>query len=388
MEKVIQIGAGNIGRGFIGYLLSLSNYHVIFADINNDIIDAINTEKKYLVEIVGNEERQDYVENISAISSLDEELIKEINEVSLITTAVGPKVLISIAPTIAKGIKYRYENKNTKFLNIIPCENIFGSADYLKSEVEKYLKPEEIEFMNSYIGFVNSVVDRIVPPPRDNMENLIHVMVEDYSEWIIDKTRFKGNIPKINGMETSSNLDAYAERKLFTLNTGHAITAYLGYLSNYNTIGESILDLEIENIVLNAMAESGEVLIKRYGFNKKEHEKYIKKIINRFKNPYLVDEINRVGRQPLRKLGNNDRLIKPLKGTIEYKLENKYLIKGIAAAFSYDYPLDEEAVKMQNILRKEGLEKGISSITGLDINLNEIKLIKREYENLQGVRAS
>lgn len=58
MEKAIQFGAGNIGRGFIGYLLSSSNYEVIFADIDKSIIDEINSEKKYLVEIVGNEEKK------------------------------------------------------------------------------------------------------------------------------------------------------------------------------------------------------------------------------------------------------------------------------------------------------------------------------------------
>ncbi len=137
------------------------------------------------------------------------------------------------------------------------------------------------------------------------------------------------------------------------------------------------------------MLESGEVLIKRYGFNRGgKHRKYIDKILNRFKNPYLVDEITRVGRQPLRKLSSNDRLIKPLKGTIEYKLENEYLIKGIAAALSYDFPLDQEAVKMQNILKEKGLENGISHITGLDINSKEIELIKKEYLQKQRLRIS
>ncbi len=74
--------------------------------------------------------KKEYVENISAISSMDENLIRKINDVSVITTAVGGNVLVSIAPIIAKGIKYRYENKNTEFLNIIPCENLFGSADF------------------------------------------------------------------------------------------------------------------------------------------------------------------------------------------------------------------------------------------------------------------
>ena len=128
----------------------------------------------------------------------------------------------------------------------------------------------------------------------------------------------KGEIPKIEGMQLTDNLMAFVERKLFTLNTGHAITAYLGVLKGYETVKESIEDEEIATIVKEAMKESGEVLINRYGFEREKHYLYIDKIINRFKNPYLKDEVSRVGREPLRKLGFNDRLIKPLRGTIEY----------------------------------------------------------------------
>ncbi len=379
MKKAIQFGAGNIGRGFIGYLLSASGYHVIFADINQQIVDAINTDKRYLVEMVGETVQKEYVEDISAINSSDKKLIDEISEVGLITTAVGPNILGKIAPTIALGIQKRYENNNNEYLNIIPCENMVGSGDHLKVEVQKHLNEEEIEFMNSHIGFVNSVVDRIVPPMEDNVENIIHVRVEEFSEWIVDKTKFKGDIPSIKNMECTDNLIAYTERKLFTLNTGHAITAYIGYLDGYDTIRQSILDSHIEKIVLGAMDESGEVLINRYGFDREKHSQYIKRILSRFKNPYLKDEVVRVGRQPLRKLGGSDRLIKPLRGTIEYNLGNENLIKGIAAALSYDYHNDEEAVRMQDILKQNTIERGIAMITGLDINSKEIASIKDEY---------
>ena len=54
------------------------------------------------------------------------------------------------------------------------------------------------------------------------------------------KLYLKGEVPKIEGMTLTKNLMAFIERKLFTLNTGHAITAYLGVLKGYKTIKESI----------------------------------------------------------------------------------------------------------------------------------------------------
>ena len=49
MKKAIQFGAGNIGRGFIGGLLSNAGYHVVFADVNEAILNGINNEKQYKI---------------------------------------------------------------------------------------------------------------------------------------------------------------------------------------------------------------------------------------------------------------------------------------------------------------------------------------------------
>ncbi|WP_459782870.1 mannitol dehydrogenase family protein, partial [Photobacterium sp. R1] len=81
----------------------------------------------------------------------------------------------------------------------------------------------------------------------------------------------------------------------------------------------------------------------------------IEKILTRFANPFLRDEIDRVGRQPLRKLGSNDRLIKPLLGTLEYGTDNRMLIKGIAAALTYVNDTDPQAVELQQTLHDKGV---------------------------------
>ena len=49
MKKAIHFGAGNIGRGFIGALLNEASYEVTFADLNQTVIDQLNTQKQYKV---------------------------------------------------------------------------------------------------------------------------------------------------------------------------------------------------------------------------------------------------------------------------------------------------------------------------------------------------
>jgi mannitol-1-phosphate 5-dehydrogenase len=58
MKKVIQFGAGNIGRGFIGLVLEQAGYHVVFADVNQEVIDKINSNKSYTVHVMDGTEQK------------------------------------------------------------------------------------------------------------------------------------------------------------------------------------------------------------------------------------------------------------------------------------------------------------------------------------------
>ncbi|MCL2566791.1 MAG: mannitol-1-phosphate 5-dehydrogenase [Alphaproteobacteria bacterium] len=368
MEKAIQFGAGNIGRGLVAPVIH-NNYEITFVDTNKDIIAAINQLKSYTVKVLGETVSAIDISNVSGMEASDTQLAAAIANANLITTAVGPNILQYIATNIAEGIKFKAQHNLSGFLNVIACENMLGATEHLKSKIIPLLNEAEIAFMDKYVGFNNCVVDRIVPP-SPNKQNILEVSVEDFYEWIVDKNNFKGEIPNIAGIKFTDSLDKYVERKIFTLNTGHAITAYLGFHAGKSTILEAIEDTDIAGYVRGAMSESAEVLYCRYNIDKEEHAAYIEKITKRFKNPYIVDEILRVARDPKRKLSYNDRLIKPLRGTIEYGLPNNYLIKGIAAAFyfSMNCPEDKEAIEIKNIIDSKGFEAGIKETTQLQDN--------------------
>jgi mannitol-1-phosphate 5-dehydrogenase len=375
--KSIHFGAGNIGRGFIGKLLADAGIKVTFADVDEKVINLLNTLNTYNVKVVGAECKTEVVSGVNAINSTSEELVALISETDLITTAVGPNVLVIIANKIAQGLALRFDAKNEQFLNIIACENMIRGTTFLKAEVYKHLDEKYHEQAERLIGFVDSAVDRIVPPSES--DDPLEVTVESFSEWIVDEQQFRGEIPVIEGMQKTDNLMAFIERKLFTLNTGHIMTAYLGALAGHETVKDAIDDDAICSQVKQAMQESGEVLINRYGFERDAHNAYIDKIIGRFANPYLHDEIDRVGRQPIRKLGENDRLVKPLLGTIEYATANDMLLKGIAAAFKYKNSDDPQAIELQSSLEEIGFIATLSKYTGLPADSKEAIQIEQLY---------
>ncbi|ATF90614.1 mannitol-1-phosphate 5-dehydrogenase [Cedecea neteri] len=377
--KALHFGAGNIGRGFIGKLLADAGLQLTFADVNQVVLDALNARHSYQVHVVGEQQQIDTVSNVNAVSSIGDDVVALIAQVDLVTTAVGPVVLERIAPTLAKGLELRRANGNDTPLNIIACENMVRGTSQLKEHVKKALSAEAWAWVEQHVGFVDSAVDRIVPPSESATNDPLEVTVETFSEWIVDKTQFKGELPNIPGMELTDNLMAFVERKLFTLNTGHAITAYLGQLAGHQTIRDAILDEKVRAVVKGAMEESGAVLIKRYGFEVDKHAAYIKKILGRFENPYLKDDVERVGRQPLRKLSAGDRLVKPLLGTIEYGLPHVNLIKGIAAAMHYHSEQDPQAQELKQLLADKGLQAALAEVSGLDANSEAVTEAVKAY---------
>ena len=52
MLKAIMYGGGNIGRGFIGMLMSQSGYDVTFVDVVDTVVETLNRDHCYPVRIV------------------------------------------------------------------------------------------------------------------------------------------------------------------------------------------------------------------------------------------------------------------------------------------------------------------------------------------------
>ena len=363
MKQAIQIGAGNIGRGFIGALLSQAGWHVTFADVVEPIIEALNRGHGYTVHILDSDPGEIAIDHVDGVISTSPEFAQRVAQCDLITTAVGPNVLPIIAKSIAAGIQARKAAGNTAPMNVVCCENGLRTTTRLKNEVLKHLSEEETAFLEASVGFADCAVDRICPKP--NFENILDAAVERYCEWDVESAAWKGEKPDIPGLTFADNLMAYLERKLFTLNSGHAICAYLGYLKGYQTIKESVADPAIGAIVHAAISESGEGLIREFGFDPDVHHAYVEKIFARYQNPYLEDEVLRVGREPIRKLEAGDRLIKPLVATASYGLPVDHLVFGAAAALRFDCPDDPQSAELQKKLRAEGPAAALTAYSGL-----------------------
>ena len=374
MKKAVHFGAGNIGRGFIGLLLSKAGCHVTFVDVAAPLVEDINALGKYNVEIFG-EDKKIEVDNVSAINSNEnlDALLDAIVDADIVTTAIGPNILKFIAPNIAKGLTKRIATNKTP-LNIIACENMVGGSTVLKNFVYENLADDVKAEVAKLIGFPDAAVDRIVPAQK-NAEKLL-VKVEAYAEWDVDSKGVVGELPEIKGMTLVDDLNAYIERKLFTVNTGHASIAYLAYQRGIQDISTAMKDEEVLNAARGVWAETSALLIDKYGFDADKHKAYVETAEKRFANPYLSDEVTRVARGPKRKLSPKDRLISPAVQLIERGKNPVNLAKVAAAAFKFDFEGDAEAVEIQNYIKENGIDAAITFYTGLAADSKLFKMIR------------
>ena len=130
------------------------------------------------------------------------------------------------------------------------------------------------------------------------------------------------------------------------------------------------------------MQQSGAGLVKKFSMDAEKHQAYIDRIFARFHNPYLQDEVARVGREPIRKLAASDRLIDPLLTAYNFRLPVDQLIFGAAAALRYDNAEDPQSVELQKMIAADGVAGTIVKVAGLEAGSPVVGEIVQAYDRV------
>ncbi len=383
MKQAIIFGAGNIGRGFIGQLFSESGYKVTLVDVDQTLLDAFNRRGSYTIRLVTNESSQDVsVGPVVGLSAADIVAVAQaVAEAEIGATAVGAGVLKHIAPALAAGIARRAEQGLTAPLNLIICENLKDAARLFKEMVKTHLSPAHQLYLDERIGFVDTVIARMVPPllPELRAQDPSLIIVEPYKELPVDAAAFVGLPPAIVGMSPVAPFSFYTERKLYVHNAGHAVLGYLGYQKGYEYGYEALSDAQINAATRGAMTESQQALEKKYGLTIGTMTPFVEDLLERFTNRALGDTVFRLGRDPVRKLAPKDRLVGAALNALAQGVEPVNLVKGLVAALRFTPPDDPVAGELQAQLQREGLTAVLQTVCGLPPDSLLAGRIKRAY---------
>jgi len=243
--------------------------------------------------------------------------------------------------------------------------------------------------LDQRVGFVMAVIGRMVAPipPQVRQQDPVLMIAEPYKELPVSREGFVGPIPQIVGLRAEPHFEAWVARKLYLHNAGHAMLGYLGHLKGLTYGYEALYDPDVRLPFDRALDEALRALVMEFGFEESDLRAHAADILRRLDNRALADTIFRLARDPLRKLGPEDRLVGAARLALKHGILPRGLAWGIAAGLAYDDSQDPYAIELQQLLATEGIVTVLQSLCGLDPNTQPsqqlIELVHARYAALK-----
>lgn len=380
----VILGAGKIARGFVGHLLYLSEIPFVFVERADPLVKLINERGSYTVNILGNPDKNCEVKGARAISLADTERAADaIADADAVFTAVGGKNLESLIPVLVKGIEKKAKKGDS--LNIVTCENWKLPASILKDGIEASVSEDTKEYLTEHVGITEAVIMRsaIEPDAEQLKTDPLIVNVQDFWEFPVDASRIAGELPAIRGLKLIPEFTGFLERKFYTYNAANGTTSYIGALLGYEKIADAAHDERIIKILDGVYEETAKALSKKHHFSLEEQLAFTLMSKNKLQDYTIVDFIERNARDPLRKLGKDDRLVGSARLVLEYGIEPQNLCIAIAAAIYYENEQDEFARELTRMRKEEGIDAILKKVCALEAEGHLGMLIKSKIELLK-----
>jgi mannitol-1-phosphate 5-dehydrogenase len=394
--KLVQFGAGNIGRAFVGQLFARAGWEVVFIEVDPLLVEALNRAHRYVVEIRDEPPGRIIVENVRAVDGRDRAAVaEEVATADVAATAVGPHALDSVYPLLAAGLARRRELRGGP-LDVLICENLRAAADAFREGLGRHL-PEDFD-IECDVGLIETSIGKMVPLISDaeRHRDPLTVYAEAFNTLIVDRRGFKRPVPQVPGLDPKDNIAAYVDRKSFIHNLGHAAAAYLGFVAQPQAayLWQALEDHRVEAIARGAMWESGRALIAEYPteFDRANQDEHIEDLLRRFRNRRLGDTIYRVGRDLFRKLAPGDRVLGALRLQMKRGIEPIATTAALAAALLFRAGDDcgvmlADDARFAAALNQVGPRAVLADVSGLDPRVGAdaamIERTARLYERLR-----
>jgi mannitol-1-phosphate 5-dehydrogenase len=228
---------------------------------------------------------------------------------------------------------------------IYAAENHNHAAELLEQAVRRHQPAlaAPVQFLNTVIGKMSGIVSDpgeiaaqgLAPITKELPRALL---VEAFNRILITHITLPGFQRGLAVFEEKPDLMPFEEAKLYGHNATHALLGYLAYQKGLRFMSEIAADPELMTLGREAfLHESGGALIHKYGgtdplFTQAGFQAYVDDLLARMVNPYLRDAVERVIRDPRRKLGWHDRLIGTMRLALEAGITPTRFAQGASAA--------------------------------------------------------
>jgi mannitol-1-phosphate 5-dehydrogenase len=262
-----------------------------------------------------------------------------------------------------------------KFQIIYTAENNNYAAEILWDKIiasTSQKKLQHFQPLNTVIGKMGGVIQDKETISDLGLDLLVTggtsaILVEKFNSIIVSKVRFKNFKRGIDVFQEKDSILPFEEAKLFGHNAVHSMLGYLSYLKGYPYMsdirGDTFLYHQGEKAFRD---ECGAFLRKKYKslndplFTVEGIELYSSDLLKRMTNPYLKDEVKRICRDPLRKIGYNDRFLGTIREAFKQNIIAQTIAQAVIGALSYiiikkinigiDYPANLSDLSTSDII--------------------------------------
>ena len=379
MPEVLICGAGKIGRGFLGQLLHRGGYGLHFLDGAPAVVELLNREKRYRVDIAGRPDATEYIPVLSA-HTLDDArgALKVLSRVDLMCCAVGAPNLAPLAKTLAPLLRQR---GLARTLDWLICENADGPAKTILAALLEGADPAFTEFCNTRLGLVETQVLRTGMPADAEIARSEPLALKMHDWWTLpcDADAFRGPIPKVEGLQPKHNFGNELTRKIYTFNGLNGPISYLGYANGYRVLHESANAPELQSLLAQIREESAHGLVAEFGFEREEHLRFQQLAWHKYRDPALADAIERNARDNARKLGPRERLLGPAQLSLKHGRPPVGYAAAIAAAIAYDGSDDAGTRQVRELAASSGVDAVLAKFCGLSADSELARLVSAAY---------
>lgn len=379
MKNVLIVGAGRLGKGFVGETFFNADWNITFLDKDPKVVEELNKEGKYEVKVHTTDNV--FINEISGYEAyITDEKYSVLNNFlnsKLIMLPLYPSDFEEAANYLSKCFDEQYRTNPDSKKVLICLTNKNHIIPEITSYFKKYLLNDEIrQWFDKNVVIRDSIVRRSTDAESNYSTKLITTAV---ASLIIQGPAYV-DFDDVKWLEVRDNVEILKDIKVFTINGAHAATAYYGYLKGYKDIPSAQEDKDVAKLVKDVHDVTVQAVLYEFPVTRDDIREleYLPKAKNE-----MPDSIYRVAYDPIRKVGPRDRFMGVIDICEKYEIDYTPIAKALATAFLYNEYDDPSAQKIQKDINKIGLRETISNYVGRKFDDDVVIKIEEEYKNLQ-----
>ena len=373
-RSYVGFGFGAIQTGlFLPVAHKSGNFdRLVIAEIDPVLVEGVRENQGSYSCNIAHSDRVEFItlDGVQMLNPTDaddrESLVQAIAEADELGTALPSFHLYDekpapVARLLAEGLTRKTKRAALPPAVVYAAENDARAATRLEALCWDHAPAgfgEKVVFSETVIPKMCTVVE---DPVRIESESLVPlfpgapraILVEAFDQIMVEAQLPPGFERGMSSFVEKHQLDPFAQAKFL----GHnAVHAWLGYVAEseglalMSEVGKrddlmrrtlNVFEKEVGSGLIHAHARTGDSLFTNDGM-----QAYARDALQRMVNPFLNDPIERVTRDPMRKLGWEDRLIGSMRLAIEAGVSPVLLAEGAELA------LERAAIEAQSFPKK------------------------------------